>query len=263
MKFVYQSFRCLCIFLAVNVFLFACSSLKTPSKPPAGVLRPKALPDPEQLISVLKNKNSAIKTFKGLGRVKLKNEGALQTARMAWSGAHSGKLRIEVLGASGQPLASLADDGQWVSVVLHTRARYYKKRSGSSDLERLVSVPMDSGGAIALLTGRVPVAAHRTAMVAEDGDGYVLYLKKRWWGGSEKIYFDKNQKDVSRFEVYDPEDKLMYRVVFEGVRNVQGFQLPGRLVIADEKEILFQLDMDRYWINVPVSSSLFVLTPPG
>jgi len=77
-----------------------------------------------------------------------------------------------------------------------------------------------------------------------------------------EIYFNKNKSRVRKVEVFDSSGALAYRVEFCGIQTIKGYQVPDCLVFSDAEGRGFQLDIDRYWADVEVSPSAFVLTPP-
>ena len=255
MKHAIRNTQLITILLITSFFLSACSHLKArvPGTDPK---------EARTLLLNLQNKNYYLKTFKGIGKFKLWNKGKPQAARLAWMGSVPEKLRTEILAVSGQPAISIANDGSWLYFLSHTPHRFYKKRSAKADLEKLISIPITSRDVIALLAGRVPVHEYNTASIMQDeaGDGYVLVLKKRWRGIIEKIYLDEKKTDVRKVEMFDSSGSLVYMVVFERMQNINKYQVPLKLVISNE-DIVFQLDIEKYWADIVVSPSMFVLNP--
>jgi outer membrane biogenesis lipoprotein LolB len=248
------------LFFAASFFLSACSNLtggmsKTPIDPrSAGAI---------DLLSLAKNKNSKLKTFKGIGRVRLWDKGNFQVSRVAWVGWNPKRIRMEVLGVSGHPLVSLASDGDWVYFYIHTQQRFYKKRANTT-FQNFLSLPLGSIDMIALLSGRVPIADHQSVVLKRDpvSNRYTLVLKKRWRGLVEKIYFDKKKENVTQVERFDSTGDLVYRVKFERLQTIAGYIVPVKLVISTAVGVIFELDIEKYWVGVPVSLPMFVLEPP-
>jgi len=215
------------------------------------------------LLSLAKNKNSKLKTFKGIGRVRLWDKGNFQVSRVAWVGWNPKRIRMEVLGVSGHPLVSLASDGDWVYFYIHTQQRFYKKRANTT-FQNFLSLPLGSIDMIALLSGRVPIADHQSVVLKRDpvSNRYTLVLKKRWRGLVEKIYFDKKKENVTQVERFDSTGDLVYRVKFERLQTIAGYIVPVKLVISTAVGVIFELDIEKYWVGVPVSLPMFVLEPP-
>ena len=115
-----------------------------------------------------------------------------------------------------------------------------------------------------ILAGRVPLREHSTVALqnAETGQGYILILRKRWWGVVEKIYLDENKTRVRLVEFYSAMGSLIYRARFEEMQMINGYLVPARLSVSNGEDTDFQLVVDRYYTDVPVTASMFVLNPP-
>lgn len=274
--------------LLIGIFLFSsCSSItsRIPEKP--GDL--KLLSEAGEVISYLKNQNLHLKTFKGVGRITfLENEKKDLTTRVAWIGSIPDRFRIALRSVSGQPVVSVASDGQWIYFVNHTRGKFYKQHSGDSTMKRFFSIPVTSYDIVNLLAGRVSVDNYDSAVVLRNDPpgsmsgspsscrtalsnqeepcahehGYILVLKKGWGNTCQKIYLDASRKQVRKVENFYFTGDLKYRAEFKKMQDIEGYRVPSRLVISTDDGSGFQLDVDRYWAAVSVLPSLFVLTPP-
>jgi len=280
-----------------TLFVFACAELKpVPAPPPvpspvvsepAPKPEPEAVAKPEQepvsdaetepvlppeeikpafteaetVLLTLKNRNSTLETFKGIGNIRLwDKEKKIRIARAAWSAAEPGKLRIEILDAAGQPAASIASDGEWF--YYRSFQTFYKKRSDDPDLKKIVSLPVTAGDVIALLSGRAPIRPFDSLLLAkEEEGGYVLVLEKQS-GDTEKIYLDESRTLVRKIVITDVSETLLYQAEFDNIKDVKDYQIPFHLIFSNHEGEGFRLSVERCWANVPVSLSNFVLTPP-
>jgi hypothetical protein len=218
-----------------------------------------------QLISILKEKNSNLKTYKGKGRVTFWNKNKKDLiAGAAWVGSDPDRLRFALRSITGQPLISFSNDGKWLYLLSHTRDQFYKKRSTDSNLKRLTSIPIKSIDMVSILAGRVPIYKHKNSTIIKDsfGDGYVLVLKNGWGNILEKIYLDENKENVRKVEFFTQNGVLSYLAELSEKRDVQGYQIPFRLFFANGDGLAFQLDIDRYWAGVSISPSVFEMAPP-
>ncbi len=217
----------------------------------------------EKRLSAAMGSNAGIESFKGIGNIRYVENGRIQSVRAVWAGVVPDKIRIEALGASGQPMVRLATDGTWFYLDSAHPQRFYKSRSRNR-LGKLFPVAITADALISLLVGRPPVCEHRSLSLQpnRDGSGSFLVLKRRWRGIAQKIFFDPAGKSVVHVEVFDSTGGLAYRAQLEDRKTVSGFSLPFRLRLFKNEQPVFGLAVDRYWINVPVKSSLFTLTPP-
>ena len=275
------------ILLIGAFFLSACSSFTAGvSKKPEDI---KALSEARELISILENQNRELKAFKGVGRITFwKNNKKDLASNIAWVASAPDRLRVALRSISGQPIVSFANDGQLFYLFSHAQGQFYKKPATNSTLKKLLSVPIKSDDIVDILAGRVPVNKHNSAVLIKSApsrrtpanasqqqvdrfspgetcvpeDGYILVLKKGWGKIHEMIYLEANKKDVRMVEVFGLTGALAYRAEFSGMQTIKGYKVPFRLVLSNDDGSGFQLDVDRFWADVSVSSSMFVLTPP-
>ena len=182
---------------------------------------------------------------------------------MAWLGSKPKKLRLEILDISGQPAASLATDGNYFYLLSHIESRFYKKHSTDDSLEKLISIPVRSSDILSFLSGQAPIYNYDRALLkkTESEDGYVLILRKNWQGIVEKIYLDQN-KEVYKVEIFNGKNSPLYRALLHGTQNINGYRIPLRLEISTDDGFYLKLDIDKYWADVYVSPSMFILPPP-
>ncbi len=215
------------------------------------------------MIDGLRQRNEKLATFKGTGKITIyekKKKGVI--TRVAWIGAVPERLRILVRNITGQPLINFAFDGKWLYLFLHHQEKYYKKQSKNLNLERFISIPVKIIDMVTVLSGRIPVIGYNTAQLFRyEKNGYVLILAKND-GTARKIYLDKAKKYVRKIELFNGFGSLVYRVIFKKFKNIDGYQIPFYMNFSDDKGSGFKLDIDRYWANVPVLSSMFVLSKP-
>lgn len=252
------------LILAVSLFyLAACTHLGS------GVLqkspRPEVTSEARELLSVLEKHNDKLQTFKGTGRISFQKSGKKDAvARIAWIGAFPDRLRIMLHNVSGQPLISIAADGHWVYFFSHAQGQYSKQRSSSAFLQKFFSISIPPEDIIHLLAGRVPLKKYYLAATQKDGlgDGFVLVLKSAWENVVEKVYFAGDKRTVRKFEMYDQSEDVLCRVEFSGEQIIDGYQIPNQLIFSDRDASGFQLEIDRYWADIAVAPSTFVLAPP-
>jgi len=253
------------ITLLTAAFLISSCAFFKPSKEPEIIPAEKAT-EILSLLSTLQSKNDTLKNFKGIGKIKIWDNGIIKIdQRVAWIGEKPANLSIAVL-ISGYPAIKLATDGKWL-YYLETRGGdtvFKKIAANDPSLKNIISIPITASDIITLLGGGIPLRKFHGVDLSEDkaGSGYILVLKDRWWGTREKIYFDEHMSQVRQIDVFDRSGALTYRAEIENMRPVKGYQVPFRLRLSTGEGAEFLLNIDRYWANVELSAAVFVLAPP-
>ena len=220
----------------------------------------------QMTLQTLAGQNEKLTSFKGLGKIKVWQDGVKKIdERIAWIGSQPNKLSLVIL-ISGQPTVRMASDGKWFYYYepRPDKPLYQKRPASDVTLQRFVSMPIKTTDIVQLLAGRTPIREHHTARLnrQSSGPGYVLSLKNRWWGIVEKVFLDENKTQVQKIEFFNRSGSLIYRAHLNEKQMIEGYQVPARLRISGEEGTGFELEIIRYIVNAPVSSSMFVLKPP-
>jgi hypothetical protein len=251
----------------IVVYCAGCSSISTGrSRETQETLDSIALAEARAALLTLNQQNAGLENFKGTGKIKVWQQGRLKLdERIAWIGSNPSKISIVVL-ISGYPAVKMASDGKWFYYyeVGEGDPIYKKIAASDASLKRIMSIPIHTSDILSLLSGRVPLREHQSAFfLKQDSEpGYVLVLKRRWWGVTEKIYFAENKTQVRHVEFYDRTGSLIYDAKFDEMQMISGYQVPARLSITNGKDTDFQLDINRFWADVQVTADMFVLNPP-
>ena len=251
------------IILFAAIFFSACSFFtgKIVEEPPE-LLDEAAITEVNNLLSTIRLKNKNLKTFKGIGKITFweKDKKSI-TSSIAWVGSDPDMIRIAILNISGQPLLSLADDGQWFYFLSHTDNSFYKQCSSYPALKKTIQIPIKTVEIISLLAGRIPFYEYHTAnIIRNKKQGYVIVLKKRSGNVIQKIYLNEDKKDVKKVELFDANEKLLYFVVIDSLQKINKYHVPLKLSVSSNNGNGFKIDVHKYWTDVSVNPSMFVLT---
>jgi hypothetical protein len=248
------------LLLSFGLFIYcsSCSSISTKIS--------RGTAEAQTLLEALSRQNASLTSFKGLGKISLWQNGQQKfDERVAWIGSGRNKLSI-VLMISGYPAVRMTSDGEWFYYyeVGEGKPIYRKIPAREANLKHIVSIPIQADDVLDLLAGRVPLREHSTAtlQLSETKQDYILILRKPWWGVVEKIYLDENKTRVRMIEFFSAMGSLIYRVRFEEMQTINGYLVPARLSVSNGKDTDFQLVVNRYYTDVPVTASMFVLNPP-
>ncbi len=251
------------IILFITVFFPACSSYtgRIVEEPPT-LLDTAAITEVNNLLSTIRLKNRSLKTFKGIGKITFWEEDKKSiTSSIAWVGSDPDMIRIAILNISGQPLLSLANDGQWFYFLSHTDNNFYKKRSSYPNLKKAIKIPIKPVEIVSLLAGRIPLYEYHTANIIKNKKkGYVIILKK---SGNvvQKIYLNEDKKNVKKVELFDVNEKSLYFVVIDSLQKINKYHVPLKLSLSSNNGNGFKIDVHKYWTDVSINPSVFVLSP--
>jgi hypothetical protein len=202
------------------------------------------------------------RTVKGIGHLTLHAPTRRLAARVAWVAARGGRLRLEILSPAGQPVISLAADGQKVYVRTHADGQIFRYSATDPGLDRFLSIGIKTSHLVRLLMGGAALEPHQGALLAPAADtgGYRLSLK-HWRRVRENIYFSDDLSGIRKVEVFDFDGALVYRADVAETKTVNGYRLPGALTLSNDKGASVRLRISRQWADAEVMPSTFVLTP--
>lgn len=218
----------------------------------------------EILLKKISAGNRALKTFKGIGNIKLIQNKEKTTARMAFMGQYPSSLRLEVLGPASQPMYSFSAHDKTIYFFSHLDDLYYTTHKYDASLKRLISLQINVSDVIDLLSGRIPIMPYSSMLLEKNHheNGWVLILKKRWFGGSEKIYLNENRTVISKVEMFTYRDVLKYRAEIKDTMVVRNFKVPKKIIISDHEDTIFTLRIDAYDVNFKIEEEdRFIIKP--
>jgi len=223
--------------------------------------------DPEliQLIGNLKDANSGLHSFKGIGQIRLWNPSMDQRLRVAWIGAEPENLRISLLGVAGHPLVTMASNADMLYLVSHSDQSYYKKQSKNGNLKRLFGFQMTVTDIFQLLAGRLPVRRFESVRVETNPatDERVIVFLNGWGGLQEKVHLSNTSGDPYKIERFDREGIQIFSAEYHSIKPVGGYRLPDSLTVTGSNGAGMHLEIERQWVNTPVQPETFVLRPIG
>jgi outer membrane lipoprotein-sorting protein len=208
--------------------------------------------------------NQGLIDLKGIGQMKLIHSSQSLSARIAWAGSFPDKLRMDIMGSPGVNLVTLASDGEFVYLKLYQENRFFKKKRANTLFKRMVDIPISVREVIQILGGKIPLASHRSAALKANNTGHqILELKDKWGNISQRIFWAQDKNDPIAFEMVKADGTIIYRTEFIELMDLKQFNVPKYLVLSNSKGDRFELTVERYWVNQPLPSSIFVLKPNG
>ena len=136
--------------LVVAVLLIGCAAFRPARE--LEIIPADKVNEVRDLLSALRTKNDSLRNFKGIGNIKLSQNGRFYLdQRVAWIGEKPVKLSIAVL-VSGYPAIKLATDGEWLYYLeTHGSQTEFKKiRASDPSLKQIISIPIASSDVVLL-----------------------------------------------------------------------------------------------------------------
>lgn len=245
------------VFFLIPLFLPACYYMV---KRDAGFEFQKSPPEVSQFLSIINQKNDAVTSFKGIGKIRIWDSEGSRTSRAAWLGALDGRLRIEFLGLPGQPVAKFIFDGTQYFFVSHMDARIYSKTSSDPNLKPMTGVSINASEVIEYLAGGIPIYEHDSVLLepSASGDMDALIFRKNWLGVVEKIFFSGSE--IKKVEIFKWGTKA-YQVEFKTISAAVKDQSLSYLVINNGENQGFSFAVERQWTDINVLPSMFEISP--
>ena len=216
----------------------------------------------ERLLAKLYHRNQTLKTFKGIGNIRIWNAAGSQSARIAWLGDIDGRLRLEILGPAGRPLMKMAYDGNCFYYYSVDTQEIRKHWLSNPSLERVIDVPVTIRELVFFLAGRFPVYAHgQVEIIQTDAAGADQLLLRRFLSGIvEKITLASDHASVSAVSVYDGQSPA-YTAKLSDYRQIDGFSIPGQIGLTNGGAAGLVIQIHQYWPNISVEDQQFVISP--
>ena len=204
--------------------------------------------------------NAGVDAIKGLGRVKIRQDGQQDTFRALWIGRQPDQFRLEVLADTGQPIVSFASDGQRFYLLSYSENRLYSRQVSEDSLRRIISIDMTVADLLNLLSGRLPLQQDGYVSLDEgEAAGPMLIVEEKARKRIETIFLDASRDTVREFERRERNGDLLFRAVFEKNGETEGFQLPVSMTIYGDDGAEIQITVERCWVNPVLTQDQFIL----
>ena len=224
--------------------------------------------DAQTALEKIHRKNLGVKTIKGVGTFSFDHQNERFASRLAWTGLRQGdqvgKIRLEVIGPHGQPVASLAANETAFYFFSHVERKFYEKALTDRSLETYLKIPITVNEMVNFLSGRIPLDHYDQIALTQNGngEGFILYGLKKDSKTVIKLFLDDAKETVYKAEYFHSVSKFSFRVEFIDPKLVDAYKIPFQIKIVDDKGSDFILKMDRVWANATVDESIFTLSQP-
>lgn len=221
---------------------------------------PEDQPQARHYIETATALNSGLNRYKGLAQAHLHTQSQSIKGRIALAAAAPNRMRVEWLSAMGQPLTSLAGDGEIITVISHAEGKRYQLPQLRTALERMVHIPIGIEELLSILAGRPPLPDHTAAqMDPRDARGETILIKNRWRVRVARLHVDRSNGRIKLLEAYDDQGSGRYQVEWRQWRTLGDYTLPKQVIIRTSSKNVLTLVMDRFWPDAEVAPEMFIL----
>jgi hypothetical protein len=242
------------ILILCALFLSGCTHLLPPPQddlPARGVL------------GRLVDNNVGLTDLKALGHIRLESSEGIRSGRVAMAAVVPGKLRADWLNTMGQPLISLAGDGENIHIWSSGETEVHRLRQSPRALMKLIRIPLGIEDFQSIILGRPPLPSHAAAQLKEScNDADVVSLKNRWNKEVATIRVDRHTGRLLSMQVFNGHGRLRYETQWRQWRRKGRYLLPVKITMSANVDDRLSLTVDRFWPDTGVPPSAFVLKPP-
>jgi outer membrane biogenesis lipoprotein LolB len=216
-----------------------------------------------QVLDRLVGNNAGLTHFKALGHIRMDSGGTKQSGRVAVAAVFPNKLRADWLNITGQPLVSVAGNGETIHIWNASDAKMHRLRQSPKALAKLIRIPLGIDEFQSIIIGRPPLPSHSAVQYKESHDDVdILSLKNRWREEVARITVDRSSGKLLALQVFDGHGRLQYETRWLQWRREGKYLLPIKVSMDSDTQDRFILTVDRFWPDAEVPCSVFELNPP-
>lgn len=217
----------------------------------------------QQQVARWADHNKALKQFKGLYRLQVVTREQSLKVRAALAAGAPDHLRVELLNLLGQPLLSLAADGEQMTVLVIADQKFHRFRQSPTALAPFIHVPLGPGELLDSLSGRPALPTYTAVQSGPGPDGAtMLYFKDRWHNlvADLRLAADGRMECLHR---YNPDGSVQAEIHWIAWHTYNGYLVPRSLKLASGSGEEVTLSVERLWTDVILPPSLFYIEAPG
>jgi hypothetical protein len=216
-----------------------------------------------RVLERLVDNNIGLTHYKALAHIRMESEDGIRAGRVAMAAVVPHKLRADWLNMMGQPVTSLVGDGQTISIWSPADPKVHRLRQSPKALAKLIHIPIGIEDFQNILIGRPPLPADTAVQLkATHNDVDIFTLKNRWHEEIAMIRADRSTGRILAMQAFDGHGRLQYEAQWLQWRRQGKYLLPVKITFESHTKQRLSLTVDRFWPDVDVPSSAFVLNPP-
>lgn len=210
------------------------------------------------ILERLSARNHQLHSFKGLLKVGLKTETSAISGRVALAAVVPHRIRMEWLSPLGQPLSSLAGNGETVTVLSYQDKKHHRYEQTPTALKPLINVPMGVEDLLELLSGRPVLPDFSAAQMRENPGAATIILINRWHRTVADLELDTDGQLIAQ-RIYDANEVVRYSIFWKRWQSRGAYIIPSQIEMASSAGESVDIVVDRFWPDIDLAPSTFEL----
>ncbi len=217
-----------------------------------------------RIVQTAARHNENLRSYKGLAKIQIENADHRMSGRIAIAAAMPNQMRVEWLSAIGQPLTSLAGDGETITIISYADQNFYRLRQSRDAFNKVVHLPISMEEMLNMLAGRPLLPQYAVAQMMQNDDGFDrVALKNRWHGVVAVLDMDPLNGRIISMKTYDGAGSWRYQVLWDHWRPRGKYTVASQVQIVSPEGRRLVVTMDRFWPDAEIAPKTFALKPPG
>lgn len=248
------------MYLALSLYLL-CAACAATQHPPLEI---GALPQAAEVVARIDQRRLAVRSFVMQGQIRLVYPDGELNGDHLIQGVYPDRLRADVISPFGQPVMSLAINGQRLTVLAFRENKAYQGLATRRNLARFLGIAMSPAEVFALITGNPPLLKHDQSEVLATDQKAVAQLKLVAPGGAlaQGVDFYLADYAVRGAWIKEADGPFSLACQYDGLKATDAGRFPLRVELSDNHGRTLTLDNDDLSVNSPVSGRLFDLAVP-
>jgi outer membrane biogenesis lipoprotein LolB len=216
-----------------------------------------------RVLERLVGNNIGLTHYKALAHIRMESDDGVRSGRVAMAAVVPHKLRADWLNMMGQPVTSLAGDGQTISIWSAADHKVHRLDQSPKALAKLIQIPIGIEDFQNIVIGRPSLPTDTAVQFKETrNDADIFTLKNRWHEEIATIRVDRSTGRILAMRTFDGHGRLQYETHWLQWRRQGKYLLPVKMTFESRTKQRLSLSVERFWPDADVPASVFELNPP-
>jgi|GEM_PF-1108503 len=232
---------------------------------PALLPQAKPVPDPNELLQRLRERDSLITTLEATGSLKWQREGEKGSVEHVLLLRRPSAMRLDALSPMGPSAVSVSIKGGKAEIYVPSEGKVLRGQVSTSLMERMFSLPLEVEETLGVLCGIPPLCVPSSAQSRTEGRAWVLDLECDDSRTHKQISLDPEKGDPLSMVILSRKGQVLLTVSWDGYRNVGEMRIPTQIrAEIPSRSSRLELRIKEVDINIPMPEEKFhIIVPQG